>query len=115
MGLPSLSVLGNKNNLRQEAILTSLSIVPHVARKGKHGSTETVATAVAMTATGHHAKCSPRDVPSMVKTPKYPLNLAVVDRCIAVIATVKSNRVDSSISNLESIHKLGYQAYVCSR
>ena len=90
MGLHSLSALENKNNLRQEAILTSLSVVPHVARKGKHGSTETVATAMVMTATGLYAKCSPRDAPSVVKTLKYPLNLAVVDRCIVAIATVKS-------------------------
>jgi hypothetical protein len=64
VGLPSLSALGNKSNLRQEAILTSLSVVPHVARKGKHGSTETVATAIAMTATDLYAKSSPRDAPS---------------------------------------------------
>jgi hypothetical protein len=90
VGLLSLLALGNKNNLCQEAILTSLSVVPHVARKGKHGSTETVAAAMAMTATDLYAKCSPRDAPSVAKTPKYPLNLAVVDRCIVAIAIAKS-------------------------
>ena len=89
VGLPSLSALGNKNSLRQEAILTRLSVVPHVARKGKHGSTETVATAMAMTATGLYAKCSPRDAPSVVKTPKYPLNLAMENLSIAAIAIAK--------------------------
>ena len=63
---------------------------PSCRQERKHGSTETVATAMAVTATGPYAKCSPRDAPSVVKTPKYPLNLAVVDRCIVAIATVKS-------------------------
>jgi len=88
----------------------SPSAVPRAARQGNQSAME-----VAAIATGPDARCSLQYAPSAAKIPKYPLNLAVVDRCIAVIATVKSDRVDSSISNLESIHRLGYQAYVCSR
>jgi len=59
VGLPSLSALRSKNNLRQEAILTSLNVALHAARKGKHGSTETMAIVTGMiaTATGPHARC----------------------------------------------------------
>jgi len=94
VGIPSLSALGNKNNLRQEAILIILNAVPHAARKERHGrmeTMETTATAIGMiaTATDHHAKCFQWNALNAEKTLKYPLNLVVVGQCFAATATVK--------------------------
>ena len=43
------------------------------------------------------ARCSPQCALSVVKTQKYPLSLAKVGRCTAVIATVRSKRADNVI------------------
>jgi len=96
VGLPSPSALGNRNNLHPEAILTSRNVVPHAARKGRHGSTAIVAIAMEMIAiaTGLNARCSPRPAPSAAKAPKSRFNLAVISRFTAAIATEKSDLVD---------------------
>jgi len=69
------------------------SAVPHAAKKEKHGSTATVATAIGMitTATGPNAKCSLRYAPSVEKLPRYHSNPAKIGRCIAAIATIRSD------------------------
>ena len=64
----------------------SPSAAPHAARQGSQNDTEVAAT-------GPDAKCFPQYVPSVAKTRKYPLNLAVISRFTVAIATVKSDRV----------------------
>jgi hypothetical protein len=98
VGLHSLSALGNKNNLRQEAIPTSLNAAPRAARQGKHSSTETVETVMGMIAmaTGLDAKCSPQYALSVGRKLKYRSSPVRADQCIAVIATVKSESVDNA-------------------
>ena len=108
VGLPSLSALRNKSFSNLRAILMSPSAVPHVAKQGRQSDTEIVTTA-----TGPHAKCFLQYAPSVAKIPKYPLNLVLVDQCIVAIATAKSDRVDSAVLNLKSIHRLECRAYVC--
>jgi len=85
--------LRNKNNLLPEAILTSPSVVSHVDRKGRHGSTVTVVIAmetIAM-ATGLSGRCSLRYALSVEKIPRYHSNPAKIGRCIAAIATIRSD------------------------
>ncbi len=69
------------------------SAVPHAARKGRHGSTATVATAIGMIAmaTGLNAKCFLRYAPSVVKLPRYHSGPAKIGRCIVAIATIRSD------------------------
>ena len=73
-------------------MLTRPSAVSHAARKGKHGRTATVATAIEMiaTATSLDAKCFLRYVPSVAKLPRCHLNPAKVDQFIVAIATIRS-------------------------
>jgi len=85
----------------------SPSAAPHAARQGSQNDTEIVTT-------DPDEGCFRQHAPSVAKIPKYLLNLVLVDRCIVAIATVKSDRVASAVSNLKSIHRLGYRAYVCS-
>jgi hypothetical protein len=70
--------------------------VPHVDRKGRHGSTATVATAIVMIAmaTGLNAKCFLRYAPNVEKLPRYHSNPAKIGRFIAAIATIRSGRTD---------------------
>jgi len=93
VALPLLSALGNKNYLRQEAILTHPSAVPHAAKKGRHGRTATVAIAIEMiaTATGLYAKCFLRYAPSVEKIPRCHSNPAKIDRFIVAIVTIRSD------------------------
>ncbi len=75
------------------------SAVPHAARKGRHGSTAIVAivaiVAIAMEmiaiATGPNAKCSLRYAPSVEKPPRCHSSPAKIGRCIAAIATIRSD------------------------
>jgi len=69
------------------------SVVPHAARKGRHGSTAIVAIAMEMiaTATGPNAKCSLRYAPSVEKLPRCHSSPAKIGRCIAAIATIRSD------------------------
>lgn len=71
----------------------SLSAVPRAAKQGNQSATEVVALAAA---TAPRAKCFPPYAPSVVKKPKCRLNLAVVDRYIVAIVTVKSDRIDNA-------------------
>ncbi len=89
MGLPSLSVLRNKSFSNPEAMLMSQSAVPRAAKQGSQSVTETAAT-------GPDARCFPRHAPSAARTPRYPLNLAVISRFTVAIATVKSDRVGNA-------------------
>jgi len=66
----------------------SPSAVPRAAKQGNQSVTEIAAIAM-----GPDAKCSLQYAPSVAKTLKYLLNLAVVDQCIVAIATVKSDKV----------------------
>ena len=91
VGLHSPSALGNKNNSHPEAILTILSAVPHAARKGKHDRPATVATAMEIIATGPNAKCSLPYAPSAEKIHKSLSSPAKIGRCIAAIATIRSD------------------------
>jgi len=79
--------------LRPEAIPMIPSAVPHAARKGRHGSTATVATAIGMIAmaTGLNAKCFLRYAPSVEKLPRYHFSPAKIDRFIVAIATIRSD------------------------
>jgi len=67
------------------------SAVLHAARKGRHDSTATVATAIGMIAmaTGLNAKCFLRYAPSVEKLPKCRSSPAKIGRCIAAIATIR--------------------------
>ena len=94
VGLPSLLALRSKSFSNLGAILMSPSAAPHAARQGSQNDTE-------MTATGPDAKCFGQHAPSVAKIPRYPLNPVLVDRCIVAIATVKSDRVASAVSNLK--------------
>ena len=91
MGLPLPSALGNKSSSLPEAIPTSPSAVPHAARKGKHGSMATVATAIEMIAmaTGLNAKCFLQCAPSVAKRPRFRSSPAKIGQCIVAIATVR--------------------------
>ena len=115
VGLPSLSALGNKNNLRQEAIPTSLNAAPRAARKGKHSSTETVATVMGMIAmaTSLDAKCFPQYALSVGVKLKYRSSPERADQYIAVIATVKSESVDNAGLTWRIYTGRGYLACVC--
>jgi len=62
----------------------SLSAAPHAASQGNQSVLEAEATRP-------NVKCFLQNVLSVAKTPKYLLNLAVVDQCIVAIAIVKSN------------------------
>jgi hypothetical protein len=53
VGLPSLSLLGNKSSTNLKALPMSLSVVPHAAEPTKHG-----VPIVAATATRHGIKSS---------------------------------------------------------
>jgi len=69
------------------------SAVPHAVKKGRHGRTATVATAMEMIAiaTGLDAKCSLRYAPSVEKLLKCHSSPAKIDRCIVAIATIRSD------------------------
>jgi len=69
------------------------SAVPHAAKKGRHGSTAIVATAIGMIAmaTGPNAKCFLRYAPSVEKLPRFHSSPAKIGRCIAAIATIRSD------------------------
>ncbi len=64
----------------------SPSAVRRAARQGSQNATETAVTEP-------NARCFPQHAPSVAKTPKYLLNLAVINQCTVVIATEKSDRV----------------------
>ena len=93
MGLSSLSALGNKSNLLQEAILMHPSAVPHAAKKGRHARTVTVAIAMEIiaTATSLYAKCFLRYAPSVAKVPRCHSSHAKIDRFIVAIVTIRSD------------------------
>ena len=82
-----------------------------VRRAAKQGNQSV--TGIAAIATGPDAKCFPQYALSVAKTPKYPLNLAVVDRCIVAIATVKSESANSAGLTLRAYIGREYSAYVC--
>ena len=70
------------------------SAVPHAARKGRHGNSAIVAIvaiAMEMIATGPNAKCSLRYAPSVEELPRYHSSPAKIGRCIAAIATIRSD------------------------
>jgi len=74
-------------------MLTRPSAVPHAARKGKHGSTATMATAIGMIAmaTGLNAKCFLRYVPSVAKLPRCHSSPVKIGQFIVAIATIRSD------------------------
>ncbi len=80
----------------------SRSAVHRADRQGSQSVTEAVAT-------DPDARCFPRNALSAARTPKYPLNLAVIGRFTVAIATVKSDRVRVGKLgvDLKDIHGLG--------
>ena len=62
----------------------SPNAVRNAVRHGNQSVTEIVAT-------GYHGRCSRRYVPSVVRIPRFPLNLGKVDQFIAVSVTVRSD------------------------
>ena len=66
----------------------------------QRGNNAQVQVIVAM-ATGH-GRCSRQLVPSVAKIPKYPLNLAVINRCTVVTAIAKSDQ--AGLGELKSGH-----------
>ena len=60
---------------------------PSCRQTGSQSVTETAVT-------GLDARCFPLRVPSAARTPKYPLNLAVIGQFTVAIATVKSDQAD---------------------
>ena len=90
MGLTSLSALKNRSFSNPEVILMSPSAAPRAVRQGSQSVTEIVAT-------DPDARCFPQHAPSVARILKYPLNLAVIGRCIVAIATVKSDQVDKPV------------------
>ncbi len=114
-GLPSPSALGNKNNLRPEAIPIIPNAVPHAARKGRHGSTATVAIAIEMIAmaTGLSAKCFLRYVPSVEKIPRCHSSPVKIDRFIVAIVTIRSDLADHASLLLKAYIDQGLLAYIC--
>ena len=93
MGLLSLSALRNKSFSNLGAIIVIPSAALHAARQGNYMGLATMAAVPT-------AKCFGQYAPIVVKIPKYPLNLVPVDGCIVAIATVKSERIDNTISKL---------------
>jgi hypothetical protein len=96
VGLPSLSVLGSKSFSSLKALLMSPSAVLRAARHGSQSATE-------IAVMGPGARCFPQHALSVAKALRYLLNLAVISRCIAVIATEKSDRVDNAVLTLECV------------
>jgi len=80
--------------LHPEAILTTLSAVPHAARPGRHNVTEMIATA-----TVPGVRCSPQCVLSVARIVKCHSSPAKADRYIVAIATMPLKRIDSASWN----------------
>ena len=66
-------------------MMVSLNAAPHAVGQGSQGDTEVAATLTVP------AECFVQHAPTVVKIPKYPLNLVLVDVYIVAIATVKSD------------------------
>ncbi len=115
MGLLSPSALRNKNNLRPEAIPMIPSAVLHAARRERHGSTATVATAIGMIAmvTGLNAKCFLRYAPSVEKLLTCHSSPAKIDQCIVAIATIRSDLTDHASLLLKTYTDQVRLACVC--
>ena len=76
--------------MRPEAILTSLSVVHHAVRQGKHNRMEVEATAMVIApATLPDAKCSLQNALNVARTLKCRSNRVKADQSIAAIVTVK--------------------------
>jgi len=90
------------------------SAAPHAAKKGKHGSTATVATAMEMIAitTGLDGKCFLQYAPSVEKLPRCHSSPAKIDRCTVAIATIRSDLADHANLLLKKYIGQGYLAYV---
>ncbi len=90
-----------------------LSAVPHAARKGKHGSTATVATAIGMIATGLNAKYFLRYAPSVEKLPRDHSSPAKIGRFIVAIVTIRSDLADHASLLLKTYIGQEYLSCVC--
>ncbi len=82
-------------------------VAPSVAEPRSHSVMAMVNMAI-----GPHGKCSPQYVPSVAKTRKYLSSLAKIDRCIAAIATTRSNKTNRDGSTLKIYIGWGDLAYV---
>ncbi len=87
----SLLQLVSKSSSSLKAILMSPSAVRHAVKQEGQSVPEIVATAP-----GHHAKCSRQYVLSVARKLKCLSNPVKVDRCIVVIATVRSDRANNA-------------------
>lgn len=113
--MPLLSALRNKKLSKPEAILTIPSVAPHAARKGKHGNSPAVATAMEMMAiaSGLAGKCFPQYAPNAEKLPRFHSSLAKIDRYIAATATIRSGRADHASLPLKTCANQVRPACVC--
>jgi hypothetical protein len=79
--------------MHPEVIKTTLNAAPHAAKKEKHGSTPIVATGIVLITlvTIIDVKCFLWYVLSAVRLLKCRSNPALIDLCIVVIATIRSD------------------------
>jgi len=77
----------------------SQSVVPRADRQGSQSVTETAIIVP-------DARCFPQHAPSVARTPKYPLNLAVISRFTVAIATVKSDRTGNAVVQAQNVDGL---------
>ena len=94
--LPSPSALESKKVLHPEATLTSPSAARHAVQQESRALLEAVVLAAVVpeieTMVRHHGKCSRRNAPHVVKTPKYLLNPVPVGQSTVQIVTAKQIR-----------------------
>ncbi|MDO8688100.1 MAG: hypothetical protein Q7K41_05870 [Dehalococcoidales bacterium] len=67
----------------------SLSVAPPAVRQGKQSGMALVVLTPVVLASDPSGRCSLRPVLSAARLPRYLLNPAVTDRCIAAIAIVQ--------------------------
>jgi hypothetical protein len=89
VGRSSSSQLVSKSSMHLVAYRMNLNVVPSAAEPESQN-------AMQMVATSPDDRCSRQYVPAVAKTPKYRSSPAMIDRYIAVIATLKSDWADKA-------------------
>jgi len=85
VALLSLIALKIKSFTNPKVILMSLSVAPNAVKQGNQYNTE-----MAAITTVHTATCHWQHALIVAKMSKYPLNLALVDRFTARVATINT-------------------------
>ena len=92
--LLSLSPLRNKSFTRLRVLPMSLNGAPNAAKRGNQNvAVPVVVTVVVTVVVAVPVKCSPWYVPSVAKTPKYPLSHAATNLFTAAIVSRKRTHV----------------------